>query len=111
MHWSTTAFVLNLAFADLMTFIVNLPIFPILKTTHKWTLGTKMCILSTNIRYGLAYTNWMSVAMIAVSRYLTVKDVNILNNLKTRSLIIFGTWVYGFGLLTPTNLKVRIRDY
>ena len=51
----------------------------------------------------------MSVAMIAVSRYLTVKDVNILNNLTTRSLIIFGTWVYGFGLLTPTNLKVSTR--
>ena len=104
--WSTTVFVLNLAFADLLTFVVNLPIYPMLKRTHKWTYGIKMCILSMNIRYGIAYTNWMSVAMIAVSRYLIVKDTTVLDNLKYRIVMLFSTWFFGFGLLSSTNLKV-----
>ena len=104
--WSTTVFVLNLAFADLLTFIVNLPIYPMLRRTHEWTYGIKMCILSMNIRYGIAYTNWMSVAMIAISRYLIVKETTVLDNLKYRVLMLFSTWFFGFGLLTSTNLKV-----
>ena len=71
-NWATTGFILNLAFSDLLYCICCLTINPILYMSKKWVWGLAFCKFYANIIYSTAYSAWMSVAMVAASRCITI---------------------------------------
>ena len=71
-NWITTIFVINLAFADFLYCTVNLPLYALNYLNQGWFWGKNLCQISTAFRYVNAFADWMSVAMIAVSRCLTL---------------------------------------
>ena len=108
-NWPTTVFILNLALADLLYCLINLPLLALQKSGHDWNLGLTFCKIIANIRYSNAYADWMSLAMIAVSRCSSVTNpgkVTIFASRKARISILIGIRIYALTLLIPTNLSV-----
>ena len=67
-NWSTTFFILNLAFVDLLYSTISLSMYTFQHMHKRWDWGINFCKLSGNITYTIAYADWMSVAMVAASR-------------------------------------------
>ena len=111
---------MNLAFVDFINFALHIIIEwcqLVLKhqielsskpTTAIWGYTGSQAIF--NIQYGIAYSDWMSVAMIALSRLMEVTNPRIsktiFNSNKNQIFIIISTWIYGFLLLLPSNFGV-----
>ena len=68
-----------------------------------------------NIRYFNAFADWMSVALVAASRCITVTKPKLLYKIfsvkKYRILILCSVWIYGIILLIPTNLGVNTSNF
>ena len=110
-NWHVTIFILNLAFAELLYCVINLPIYVYLDSYKKWDLGHHFCEISTTIRYINLFANYMSVAMIAVSRCIMVTKPKFCANLvsrRNRIISIISIWLYGLILVLPTNFGVSI---
>ena len=108
-NWEVTIFVLNLAFAELLYCILNLPYLVYLHLNEKWDLGIQSCKISATLRYINLFANYMSVAMIATSRCVMVTKPKYFTNFlhkKNRLFILSCTWLYGLILVLPTNFEV-----
>ena len=108
-QWNTTAFVMNLAIADLLYCAINLPIYSLQFFYQTWDLGWYLCYHTANFRYINAFADWMSVALIAVSRCITVtriKNFEKFFNKRNRRIIIAFVWIYSVAILIPTYLEV-----
>ena len=103
--WSTNIFILNLALADLLNCIVNIPIYLVHILHQKWTWGAKSCRLTAYLRHSLTFIAWMSVALIAIHRcngVLKLGKETIFDSKSKRRIILILVWVYGFLLLIPS---------
>ena len=112
-NWEVTIFVLNLAFAELLYCILNLPYLVYLHLNQKWDLGIQSCKISATLRYINLFANYMSVAMIATSRCVMVTKPKYFTNFlqkKNRVFILSCTWLYGLILVLPTNFEVSVKN-
>ena len=109
LQWSSTVFVLNLAFADFLYCIINLPVYAIHYFHHTWDWGFPLCYISASFRYLVSYVEWTSVAWIAFTRCILVTQNEYFKNIlksKNRKVLILFTWIYALILLMPTFLEV-----
>ena len=107
--WSTNVFILNLALADLLNCVINIPIYLIHTLHQKWPWGLSSCKFSAYIRFSLSFVSWMSVALIAVHRCIgiTINGRNSLFNVRIfRNLALAFVWLYGFSVLIPFYLGI-----
>ena len=70
--WPTTIFVLNLAVADLLYCIVVIPLTALQFYEKGWKWGKYGCILSGIFKYGIMTAEWMSVALIALTKCINL---------------------------------------
>ena len=70
--WSTTIFVLNLAVADLLYCVVVIPLTALQFYEKGWKWGKYGCILSGIFKYGIMTAEWMSVALIALTKCINL---------------------------------------
>ena len=101
---------MNLAFSDLIYCALCLSTNAISLIKEKWEWGIHLCIIYANILHATAYSAFMSVAMIALSRCIAVTNIGkptIFSSKRNQILIVVSIRLYGFILLIPTNLKVN----
>ena len=113
-NFSTNIFILNLALADFLYCFLCLSVHTILFIYKKWVWGFNVCIIFANIVHANAYSCWLSVAMIALSRCISVVNSGkstILSSRRNQIIIILSIRIYGFAILIPTNLKVMTMIY
>ena len=113
-NWPDTFFVLNLAFADLFYCATVLPIDTIVYMRKKWDWGLSLCKLHANNIKLSAYSAWMSVAMVAFSRFITVKSSGkstLFKSRRNRILAFFLIRIYALILLIPDNSGVSCIDH
>lgn len=106
-NWSTTIFIINLAVADFLYCILNLPFYALNYFYHGWFWGKTLCITTTGFRYINAFADWMCVAMIAVSRFLTLTSPALAQRILSGwngFFIICLTWIYAVLLVAPMYL-------
>ena len=69
------------------------------------------CKLTSIIAHVFAYTSWMALALIALSRALALPDTDvwkrICDNGGSKRIIIL-TWIFNLLVLLPSFLEVRI---
>ena len=109
LHWTTTIFILNLAFADSLYCAINLPLYAMQYLKMRWIWGPDLCYITTAFRYVNAFADWMSVAMIAVSRCISLTRPELAEKLfggRKGKLIILAIWVYANCLILPIYTKV-----
>ena len=70
--WPTTIFVLNLAVADLLYCIVVIPLTALQFYEKGWKWGKYGCILSGIFKYSIMTAEWMSVALIALTKCINL---------------------------------------
>ena len=112
LHWTTTIFILNLAFADSLYCAINLPLYAMQYLKKRWIWGSDLCYITTAFRYINAFADWMSVAMIAVSRCISLVRPELAEKLfggRNGKLIILAIWVYANLLILPIYTKVSPR--
>lgn len=112
LHWTTTIFILNLAFADLLYCAINLPLYAVQYLQQRWIFGPTVCYLTTAFRYINAFADWMCVAMIAVSRCITMAKPDLGERLfsgRSGKLVILLVWIYANMLMLPIYTHVRKR--
>lgn len=108
-HWTTTIFILNLAFADLLYCAISLPIYAVQYLSERFTMGENMCLVATVFRYINAFADWMCVAMIALSRCISLTKPELGEKLfagKNGKLIILMVWIYANILMIPIYTQV-----
>ena len=109
---ASTAFILNLAFSDLMYCIFNFSIITFEHIATRWKWGKVLCLLFVNIRYSNCYSAWMSVSMVALTRCITVSKLGkttFLSMRRNRLVICLIVRIASIVILLPSNLGVRIR--
>ena len=105
-----TAFILNLAFADF--FVCGFNIFQ-----HVYQSSNQIiCIIIDNLGYSNEYSEFMSLAMLAAFRCLSViypGKASILRNGTNRIIVFIAIRIYSLLLLIPYNFDVsyRIHDF
>ena len=110
LQWSSTVFVLNLAFADLLYCAIELPVIAIHYLHQTWDWGFASCYFTASFRYLISYVEWMSIAWIAFTRCILVTNNEYFKSIlkaKNRRLLIVSTWIYAVLLLMPTFLEVH----
>ena len=76
---------------------------------QRWTWGADLCYITTAFRYINAFADWMSVAMIAVSRCVSLTRPELGEKIfggRNGKLIILAIWVYANLLILPIYTKV-----
>lgn len=100
----TTLFILNLALSDMLYCAVNLPLYSLQYLKRGWILGPELCYANAVFRYINAFSDWMSLAMIAVSRCVCLKKPRLIEATKTKTivtLVIAAIWFYSILLISP----------
>ena len=59
-NWSTTAFILNLAFADILYCVFNLSILSSVYLRKRWDWGEVLCKIHANVMFSNAYSGLFS---------------------------------------------------
>ena len=102
-NWPMTAFILNLAFADF--FVCGFNIFQ-----HVYQSSNQIiCIIIDNLGYSNEYSEFMSLAMLAAFRCISViypRKASILSNGMNRIIVFIAIRIYSLLLLIPYNFDV-----
>jgi len=101
----TTIFIINLAFADFLYCVINLPLYSITYFTEGWMEDNLSCFVNAAFRYFDAFAAWMALGFVALSRCLSLcaPEVARVLSIKNRNLIsIFMIWFYAFIVILPT---------
>ena len=70
--WSSTYFILNLAFVDLVLSVVFLPIQAHQLIVRKWPWGMTSCRIMAMAYYSNSFLSFMSVVLIQIDRCATI---------------------------------------
>ena len=101
---STTIFILNLAFSDLLYCAINLPMYATQYLARSWPLGSNLCYANAVFRYINAFGDWVSVGIIAVSRCIFLLKPGFARRYLTTKnsyIICLMIWVYTSFLMIP----------
>ena len=109
--WSTTAFILNLAFGDLLYCILNFSHWVMLSIHKKWDFGKPLCKIIPVFLNANVCSCFMSVAMIAISRLIMINNIGkptLLFSKRNQVMIIISIRIYGFVVCIPTIFGVSM---
>jgi hypothetical protein len=97
---------------DILYCAINLPFYAHVYLGYEWQYGEGWCVTSIILAFIFGNADWMALALIALSRALSLFAPKFLkeNLTKTASifLIIF-TWILVIIILTPAILEVKLR--
>ena len=108
-QWPTTFFILNLAFSDLLYCTFSLTMYAYEYFQMKWNLGLLFCKLLATFRYIISYSCWISVAMIAVTRCISITkpgQPTVFSHKKYRRFICALIWLFAIAIVLPTYFEV-----
>ncbi|TRY76927.1 hypothetical protein TCAL_13052 [Tigriopus californicus] len=91
---TATILIMNLAFADFVYCLVNLPLYSIQYWSGRWPFGGTACRYFAAFRYWNAFAEWMSLAIIALSRCIGLVRNQRCFSWKQGQLIVLAIWVY-----------------
>ena len=78
--------------------------------TKGWVLGSTLCYISGMLRYIVGFASWMAVAMIAISRCLTLisreTSITLFSSTSGKIGVFFTTWFLAVAYITPILTKV-----
>ncbi|XP_028410676.1 melatonin receptor type 1C-like [Dendronephthya gigantea] len=97
-------FILNLAAADLMVSLVNLPITIVTVIAEDWILGNTVCLISGFITLLTFVASCMALSMISINRYHAIVHWTTYESTYTRrkcALYVFITWTITIMLSLP----------
>ena len=97
-------FLLNLAAADLLVVVVNLPLTIVTVIAEDWILGKTVCLISGFVTLLTFVASCMGLSMISVNRYHAVVHWMSYQNTYTRrkcALYLFVTWSIAIALSLP----------
>jgi len=106
---ATSVFVISLAVSDLLFCSINLPLTAVRFFQRAWTLGPLLCRLYPFFFYGNYAASLISMAAIAVTRYLLIAHFSLYTRCFTKPLIavvLLAVWVFSFGWMVPPLLSV-----
>ena len=123
---ATTAFVISLAVSDLLFSAINLPLTASRYCTviililiinlincryihEAWTLGPTLCRIFPFFFYGNVACSLMNMVAITVNRYVLITHHGRYNHIYSKFnilLMIFGVWVFSFGMILPPLIEV-----
>ena len=75
----------------------------------KWVWGLTFCKIFANVIYSTAYSAWLSVAMVAVSRSVTIVNPGketIFSSRRNRLITFLFIRIFAFLPLIPDNIGV-----
>ncbi|XP_059083231.1 protein trapped in endoderm-1-like [Tigriopus californicus] len=98
---SATILIVNLAFADLMYCSINLPLYTIQYWNGRWPFDRMACRIFAVFRYVNAFGEWMSLAVIALSRCVGLIRNQRCFSWKQGFVIIIAIWFYAFLMILP----------
>ena len=108
---STTIFILNLAFSDLLYCAINLPMYATQYLARIWPLGSSLCYANAVFRYINAFGDWVSVGIIAVSRCIFLLKPGFARRYLTKRnsyIICLMIWAYTSLIMIPLYTGVTI---
>lgn len=103
---SATILIVNLAFADLMYCSINLPLYTIQYWNGRWPFDRTACRIFAVFRYVNAFGEWMSLAVIALSRCIGLIRNQRCFSWKQGFTIIVAIWFYAFIMILPAVTEV-----
>ena len=108
--WKTnTLFVLNLSFFEMLYCIFNLPIYAATYLTRGWPFGHNACVLSSAFIKMNAYSDWISLGLIALSRCLSLTKPHLWRKFccyRNMACIFIWIWIYAFLMILPAIVVV-----
>ena len=97
---TTNGFLLNLAFADLLVSVLNMPITVVTIVEQRWIFGETACVFLGFTTVLTFVSSVMSLAMIAINRYYFVVQWKTYPTIFTkRRSVLFGTIVWFISVL------------
>ena len=97
-------FILNLAVADLLVAVINMPVTIVTVVTQEWILGEVVCQVSGFFTLLTFVASCMALTMISVNRYHAIVHWNIYHDLflqwKCRMYVVI-VWAITIGLSIP----------
>ena len=106
---STNIFILNLAFADFLYCAINFPLYAWQYFQGSWPGNELSCKVNAAFGYLNVFSALMSVAMIAISRCITLTSPNFGKRLFSGYKGFYACvliWIYANVLLSPIYAKV-----
>ncbi len=107
---TTTLYILNLAFVDFLFCLIAAPIFPLHYFSRGWPLGPTACALSAMVRWMLSFVDWLSLALIAFSRYVLLSKPGlgkVMFKGKASGAPIALVWSLALSAMLPQVFEVR----
>ncbi|UYV67158.1 hypothetical protein LAZ67_4004141 [Cordylochernes scorpioides] len=103
---ATTAFIINLSFADLIFCLFCMPFTVSLYIHHDWLHGAVLCVIFPLVRYTNVGLSLMSIVAITVNRCVLIANpavyCSIYNRRRYVSAMIAFIWLFCFGMMIPT---------
>lgn len=118
MRTSTNACIFTMAIGDLLSVIVNIPLFYALLVSNRWTVGVTLCKLLwffSDFAVGLSI---FAVTMLSVQRYCGIVNTNVYiynGRLALRSRLVSGfnillIWILSFGFAVRTAVTANVTN-
>ena len=99
---------------DILYCSVNLPFYAHLFLGYEWKFGEGWCVGSIILAFVFSNADWMALALIALSRALSLFAPDFLQDNTTKGksiMIIVFTWLLVIFLLIPVFLEVKFTKY
>ena len=93
-------FILNLAAADLLVAVVNMPITIVTVISEDWIFGKDMCLISGFLTMLTFFASCMALTMISVNRYHAIVHWTIYHQIYTRCRCVLYVGIV-WGLRSP----------
>ncbi len=107
-------FLLNLAAADLLVAVVNLPVTIVTVIAEDWILGKTVCLISGFITLLTFVASCMALSMISINRYHAIVHWTSYENTYTKrkcALYVCITWTITIALSLPPFFGWAMFDY
>ena len=109
-NWNTLqVFILHLAICDVLYCAVPLPFYASLYLGKQWIFGEFWCKMTPILAHLFAYVGWMALALIALSRALSLVNAdawkNFCNGGGSKRIILF-IWILVLFILLPSFFEV-----
>ena len=106
---STTLYILNLAFCDFLFCLVPAPMFALHLIYRGWPFGKTMCAAAAILRWTITFVDYLSLSLIAFSRFFMLSHPRIGKVVFTGRLAqlpLAGTWILGIIAISPNLFGV-----
>lgn len=118
MRSATNACIFSMAVGDFLSLIVNVPVFYLLLSSKKWTVGVALCKFMWFVSDFAVGLSIFAVAMLSVQRYHGIVNTNVYvysGRLAIRSrfishLIIVFIWILSFTFAVRTAITSDVQE-